>query len=169
MIAVEARGLTRRFRDGRHERLALDGVDLDIGAGELVVVFGRSGAGKTTLLNLLGGLDRPTSGTVALDDVELGSLGRDRLAALRRDRHLRGAERARQVPAAALDRLQRAVAARAERGHVRRAARVEHVHAPVVLVDAVRRDAARARDVHEREPVARVRTLPALRLSGSLA
>ncbi len=86
MIAVEARGLTRRFRDGRHERLALDGVDLDIGAGELVVVFGRSGAGKTTLLNLLGGLDRPTSGTVALDDVELGSLGRDRLAALRRDR-----------------------------------------------------------------------------------
>ncbi len=79
MIAVEARGLTRRFRDGRHERLALDGVDLDIGAGELVVVFGRSGAGKTTLLNLLGGLDRPTSGSVALDDVELGSLGRDRI------------------------------------------------------------------------------------------
>jgi putative ABC transport system ATP-binding protein len=79
MIGVEARGLTRRFRDGRHERLALDGVDLDIGAGELVVVFGRSGAGKTTLLNLLGGLDRPTSGTVALDDVELGSLGRDRI------------------------------------------------------------------------------------------
>jgi putative ABC transport system ATP-binding protein len=86
VIAVEARGLTRRFRDGRHERLALDGVDLDIGSGELVVVFGRSGAGKTTLLNLLGGLDRPTSGTVTLDDVQLGSLGRDRLAALRRDR-----------------------------------------------------------------------------------
>ena len=86
MSAVEARALTRRFRDGRHERLALDGVDLDVPAGEFLVVFGRSGAGKTTLLNLLGGLDRPTSGTVALDGVDLGSLGRDRLAAVRRDR-----------------------------------------------------------------------------------
>ena len=86
MIAVEARGLTRSFRDGRHERLALDGVDVDVREGELVVVFGRSGAGKTTLLNLLGGLDRPTSGTVALDGVQLDSLGHERLAALRRDR-----------------------------------------------------------------------------------
>jgi putative ABC transport system ATP-binding protein len=86
VTALHARGLTRRFRDGRHERLALDAVDLDVESGELVVVFGRSGAGKTTLLNLLGGLDRPTSGNVVLDGVELGSLGRDRLAALRRDR-----------------------------------------------------------------------------------
>ncbi len=83
---IAARALTRRFRDGRHERLALDGVDLDVRPGELVVVFGRSGAGKTTLLNLLGGLDRPTAGTVELDGVELGSLGRDALAAVRRER-----------------------------------------------------------------------------------
>ena len=86
MITVAAHELTRRFRDGRHERLALDGVDLDVRAGELVVVFGRSGAGKTTLLNLLGGLDRATSGSVQVDGLELGSLSRDRLAALRRDR-----------------------------------------------------------------------------------
>ncbi|MCP9488088.1 MAG: ABC transporter ATP-binding protein [Gaiellaceae bacterium MAG52_C11] len=83
---ISARGLTRRFRDGHRERLALAGVDLDVAAGEYVVVFGRSGAGKTTLLNLLGGLDRPSSGSVSLIGVELASLGRDRLAALRRDR-----------------------------------------------------------------------------------
>ena len=86
MTAIRARGLTRRFRDGRHERVALDGIDLDVAPGEYVVVFGRAGAGKTTLLNLLGGLDRPDGGTVALDGTELASLRGDGLAAVRRDR-----------------------------------------------------------------------------------
>ncbi len=83
---ISARDLTRRFRDGPHERLALAGVDLDVAEGEYVVVFGRSGAGKTTLLNLLGGLDRPSDGSVSVDGLDLAGLGRDRLAALRRDR-----------------------------------------------------------------------------------
>ena len=83
---ISARDLTRRFRDGHHDRLALAGVDLDIAEGEYVVVFGRSGAGKTTLLNLLGGLDRPSDGSVSVDGLDLAGLGRDRLAALRRDR-----------------------------------------------------------------------------------
>ena len=83
---ISARALTRRFQDGRHERLALAGVDLDVSAGEYVVVYGRSGAGKTTLLNLLGGLDRPTGGAVTVDGVDLTTLAGDRLAALRRDR-----------------------------------------------------------------------------------
>jgi putative ABC transport system ATP-binding protein len=83
---ISARDLTRRFRDGHHDRLALAGVDLDVAEGEYVVVFGRSGAGKTTLLNLLGGLDRPSDGSVSLDGLDLAGLGRDRLAALRRDR-----------------------------------------------------------------------------------
>ena len=83
---ISARDLTRRFRDGQHERLALAGVDLDVAEGEYVVVFGRSGAGKTTLLNLLGGLDRPSDGSVSVDGLDLAGLGRDRLAALRRDR-----------------------------------------------------------------------------------
>jgi putative ABC transport system ATP-binding protein len=83
---ISARDLTRRFQDGQHDRLALAGVDLDVTEGEYVVVFGRSGAGKTTLLNLLGGLDRPSSGSVSVDGVDLAGLGRDRLAALRRDR-----------------------------------------------------------------------------------
>ena len=83
---ISARGLTRHFKDGHHERLALAGVDLDVAEGEYVVVFGRSGAGKTTLLNLLGGLDRPSGGSVSLDGDDLAALGSDRLAALRRDR-----------------------------------------------------------------------------------
>jgi putative ABC transport system ATP-binding protein len=83
---ISARDLTRRFKDGHHDRLALAGVDLDVAEGEYVVVFGRSGAGKTTLLNLLGGLDRPSDGSVSVDGVDLAGLGRDRLAALRRDR-----------------------------------------------------------------------------------
>ena len=82
---ISARDLTRRFQDGHHDRLALAGVDLDVAEGEYVVVFGRSGAGKTTLLNLLGGLDRPSDGSVSVDGVDLAGLGRDRLAALRRD------------------------------------------------------------------------------------
>jgi putative ABC transport system ATP-binding protein len=83
---ISARDLSRRFQDGHHDRLALAGVDLDVAEGEYVVVFGRSGAGKTTLLNLLGGLDRPSGGSVSVDGVDLTGLGRDRLAALRRDR-----------------------------------------------------------------------------------
>ena len=83
---IAARDLTRRFKDGHHDRLALAGVDLDVTEGEYVVVFGRSGAGKTTLLNLLGGLDRPSDGSVSVDGLDLAGLGRDRLAALRRDR-----------------------------------------------------------------------------------
>ena len=66
--------------------LAVDDVSLAIGCGEFVVVAGRSGAGKTTLLNLLGGLDRPTSGTVLLDGVALEGMSDAELARVRRTR-----------------------------------------------------------------------------------
>lgn len=75
-----------RVYPGRTPRRALAGVDLEAVPGELVVVLGPSGAGKTTLLNLLGGIDRPTEGTVAVDGVELAELGEQRLSAFRRDR-----------------------------------------------------------------------------------
>ena len=61
----------------------LRGVDLDVERGEIIAVMGPSGSGKSTLLNLIGGLDRPTSGTVAIDGVELGGMDEDALAAYR--------------------------------------------------------------------------------------
>jgi putative ABC transport system ATP-binding protein len=76
---VVARGLVRQFSAGDQTVRAVDGVDLTVAAGELLMVLGRSGAGKTTLLSLVGALDRPDSGTVnvAGHTVELLT-GRDR-------------------------------------------------------------------------------------------
>ena len=65
---LKGRDLRRVFGRGDTVVEALAGVDIEVHAGELTVVTGPSGSGKTTLLNLLGGLDRPTSGTVTLDD-----------------------------------------------------------------------------------------------------
>jgi len=64
MAVVEARGLVKTFGEGRAARRVLDGADLDVAAGEIVAVLGRSGTGKSTLLHVLGGLDRPEAGTV---------------------------------------------------------------------------------------------------------
>lgn len=71
---VEIRGLSRSYRLGSETVRALDGVDLDVGAGEFLAVVGVSGSGKSTLLHLIGGLDAPTSGTVRVDGRDLGSL-----------------------------------------------------------------------------------------------
>ena len=65
---LAGRELRRVFGHGDTAVAALAGIDIEVHAGELTVVTGPSGSGKTTLLNLLGGLDRPTSGTVVLDD-----------------------------------------------------------------------------------------------------
>jgi putative ABC transport system ATP-binding protein len=70
----KARGLTKVYRSGELAVHALAGVDLDLCAGEMVVLLGPSGSGKSTLLNILGGLDRPTSGTVRFKDTELTAL-----------------------------------------------------------------------------------------------
>lgn len=85
-VIVETRKLTKLYRQGAIEVHALRGVDLEISRGEFTAICGPSGSGKTTLLNLIGGLDRPTSGEVWIDGVELGTLGRRALSALRRDR-----------------------------------------------------------------------------------
>ncbi len=65
---------------------ACDGVELEVSEGELVVIKGRSGSGKTTLLGLLSGLDRPTSGKVAVDGIDLAGLTDAEISDLRRDR-----------------------------------------------------------------------------------
>ena len=65
---LAGRDLRRVFGHGDTAVATLAGIDIEVHAGELTVVTGPSGSGKTTLLNLIGGLDRPTSGTVVLDD-----------------------------------------------------------------------------------------------------
>jgi ABC-type lipoprotein export system ATPase subunit len=64
MTVVRARAVTKTFGTGRAARTVLRGADLDVGAGELVAIVGRSGTGKSTLLHLLAGLDRADSGTI---------------------------------------------------------------------------------------------------------
>ena len=83
-VIVQAMKLERVFRTGASEVRALRGVDLTIQRGQLVAVMGRSGSGKTTLLNLLGGLDRPTSGKVILDGHDTSLLPDNELTRLRR-------------------------------------------------------------------------------------
>ncbi|MBB5784468.1 ABC transporter ATP-binding protein [Nonomuraea jabiensis] len=82
MTVVRLAEVARVHGEGATAVHALKGVSLEVGAGELVAVMGPSGSGKSTLLNLVGGLERPTSGTVHIDDQDLAAV-RD-LAALRR-------------------------------------------------------------------------------------
>jgi putative ABC transport system ATP-binding protein len=80
-----ARGLTKVYRMGEVEVHALRGVDLELFAGEFVVLLGASGSGKSTLLNILGGLDVPTSGEVRFADHLLTDAGEADLTAYRRE------------------------------------------------------------------------------------
>jgi putative ABC transport system ATP-binding protein len=77
--------VTKRF-NGKREVVALDGVDLAIARGEMVSIVGPSGSGKSTLLNLIGGLDRPTSGEIRIGGQAIGALSDDDLTRLRRDK-----------------------------------------------------------------------------------
>ena len=63
---INLAGVQKSYRMGRLDYPALRGVDLEIGAGELVAIVGPSGSGKTTILNLVTGIDRPTAGTVTV-------------------------------------------------------------------------------------------------------
>jgi putative ABC transport system ATP-binding protein len=82
--AVRARNLRKVYGTGGTEVAALREVDLDIEAGRLTAIMGPSGSGKSTLMHLLAGLDRPTSGAVWYDDVDITGLDDRRLTALRR-------------------------------------------------------------------------------------
>jgi putative ABC transport system ATP-binding protein len=83
---IETRGITRVYEMGAATVAALRGVDLTVGAGEMIAVMGASGSGKSTLMNVIGCLDRPTAGTYLLDGERVDRLSRDALADLRNRR-----------------------------------------------------------------------------------
>lgn len=80
---IRCRQLTRTYRRGEIEITPLKDLDLDIDRGEFLALMGPSGSGKTTLLNLLGGIDRPTSGSLHVDGEAVHTLSRSALAAWR--------------------------------------------------------------------------------------
>ncbi len=84
MAILETRDLRKIYGSGDTEVRALDGVDLSVEQGEFAAVVGTSGSGKSTLLHMLGGLDRPTSGTIAVDGRELSTLKDEALTIFRR-------------------------------------------------------------------------------------
>ena len=80
---VEVRSLVKIYRRGEVEVRALEGVNLAIAKAEFVAIMGPSGSGKSTLMNILGGLDRPTSGAYFLDGVDVATLDADQRAEIR--------------------------------------------------------------------------------------
>lgn len=81
---LDAHGVTKVFGEGPTEVRAIDAVDLTVNAGEMVLIMGPSGSGKTTLLTMLGGLLRPTSGSIRVAGTEITKLSDGELAPIRR-------------------------------------------------------------------------------------
>ena len=84
MAILQAQGLKKIYGSGDNAVQALDGVDLRVEKGEFVAIVGTSGSGKSTLLHMLGGLDRPTEGTVTVDGQEIFALKEEALTIFRR-------------------------------------------------------------------------------------
>ena len=86
MSILSTTHLTKQYGSGPNIVNALDDVNISVEQGEVVAIIGTSGSGKSTLLNMLGGLDRPTSGSVRVDKFELGKLSDEDLTVFRRQR-----------------------------------------------------------------------------------
>lgn len=86
MNLIQTHNLTKTYGKGAAEVFALKNVDISILKSEFVAIIGASGSGKSTLLHLLGGLDKPTNGSVFIDGDDIYSLNNDKLSALRRQK-----------------------------------------------------------------------------------
>src|SRR6266545_4367811 len=84
-VMIQIRDVVMRLPSGGRPLTILDGITLDVGAGEVCAITGPSGSGKSTLLGLVAGLDRPSSGSIAVAGVEITRLDEDALARFRRD------------------------------------------------------------------------------------
>jgi putative ABC transport system ATP-binding protein len=84
-IILRVEGLSKTYGNGPEKTVALDHVNLQITKGKLLAVYGPSGSGKTTLLSLLGGLDRPTSGRIYFEGVDVSNMNERRLSRFRRN------------------------------------------------------------------------------------
>ena len=83
-ILISLRGVTKVYGSGQAELMALQGIDLDISAGEFIAIMGPSGSGKSTAMNIMGCLDTPSAGQYLFHGVHVESLSRDQRARLRR-------------------------------------------------------------------------------------
>lgn len=84
MELLKAEGLSKIYGSGENRVAAVDGVSLSVGQGELVAIVGSSGSGKSTLLHMLGGVDRPTLGSVLIEEEDIYKMNDDKLAVFRR-------------------------------------------------------------------------------------
>lgn len=84
MTVLQTKDLKKYYGSGENQVRALDGVNLSVEQGEFVAIVGTSGSGKSTLLHMLGGLDRPTGGTVTVEDKDIFSLKDEALTIFRR-------------------------------------------------------------------------------------
>jgi len=82
-VALRTEKLSKVYRSGESDLVVFDGVDLEVRRGEMLALVGESGAGKSTLLHLLGGLDRPTSGTIYYGSIDISRLADSELASFR--------------------------------------------------------------------------------------
>jgi putative ABC transport system ATP-binding protein len=83
-MSIVVKDLIRVYRTGKSEVIALRGLNLDVKAGEIVAIMGPSGCGKTTLLNMIGGLDRPTAGSILVDGKDITQFSENELVEFRR-------------------------------------------------------------------------------------
>ena len=84
MAVLEVKDLTKIYGEGESKVEALKSVSFSVERGEFVAIIGASGSGKSTLMNQIGGIDKPTSGSVKIEDKEITEMDEDELAIFRR-------------------------------------------------------------------------------------